>query len=85
VKKEPGCSWIQTRKRVHTFVAGDRSHPLVGRIYPMLEKLQLQMEAAGYVPDMRFALHAMEKETKELTTEGFICLLLASISHEIPI
>jgi pentatricopeptide repeat protein len=64
VKKEPGCSWIQIRNRVHTFVAGDRSHPLIGRIYSMLEKLQPQMEAAGYVPDMRFALHAMEKEHK---------------------
>jgi len=43
---------------------GCRSHPLIGRIYSMLEKLQPQMKAAGYVPDMRSALHTMEKEHK---------------------
>eukprot|EP01018_Ginkgo_biloba_P024979 Gb_30090 [translate_table: standard] len=29
VKKDPGCSWIQVKNRVHAFVTEDRSHPLV--------------------------------------------------------
>eukprot|EP01018_Ginkgo_biloba_P027015 Gb_10922 [translate_table: standard] len=27
VKKNPGCSWIEVNKQVHTFLIGDRSHP----------------------------------------------------------
>eukprot|EP01018_Ginkgo_biloba_P010079 Gb_35395 [translate_table: standard] len=26
-KKEPGCSWIEVKNRMHVFVAGDSSHP----------------------------------------------------------
>eukprot|EP01018_Ginkgo_biloba_P019743 Gb_26052 [translate_table: standard] len=65
VKKEPGCSWINVRNRVHSFVTGDRSHPQTEEIYANLYILTVQMRDSGYVPDTSFVLHDMEHEDKE--------------------
>eukprot|EP01018_Ginkgo_biloba_P000317 Gb_38242 [translate_table: standard] len=65
VKKTPGCSWIEVNKQVHAFLAGDRSHPQMQKIYSKLEKLSRQIKAAGYVPDTRFVLSDVEEEQKE--------------------
>eukprot|EP01018_Ginkgo_biloba_P030656 Gb_29990 [translate_table: standard] len=65
IKKIPGCSWIEIKNRVHTFVVGDRSHSQTEEIYGMLESLAQHMEAAGYVPNTRFVLHDVEEEEKE--------------------
>eukprot|EP01018_Ginkgo_biloba_P034728 Gb_12554 [translate_table: standard] len=54
VKKQPGCSWIEVNKQVHTFLAGDRSHPQIQKIHAKLERLSMQMKEAGYAPDTRF-------------------------------
>eukprot|EP01018_Ginkgo_biloba_P031528 Gb_16955 [translate_table: standard] len=65
VKKEPGCSWIEIKNRVHPFFVGDRSHPQIEEIYEALETLAEQMKAAGYIPDTNFVLHDVEEEHKE--------------------
>eukprot|EP01018_Ginkgo_biloba_P024259 Gb_34736 [translate_table: standard] len=54
VKKEPGFSWIEVKNRVHAFVVGDQTHPQTEEIYSKLEKLTVQMEEAGYLPDTNF-------------------------------
>ncbi|XP_057871239.2 pentatricopeptide repeat-containing protein At3g49710 [Cryptomeria japonica] len=65
VKKKPGCSWIEINKKVHAFVAGDRSHPQMKEIYATLEILASKLKEAGYVPDTRFSLlHDTEEEQK---------------------
>eukprot|EP01018_Ginkgo_biloba_P037564 Gb_08772 [translate_table: standard] len=64
-KKTPGCSWIEVNNKVHTFFAGDRSHPQLEKIYATLESLIRQMEATGYVPDINFVLHDVEEEEKD--------------------
>ncbi|KAK9156768.1 hypothetical protein Scep_003342 [Stephania cephalantha] len=40
LKKEPGCSYVEHKDKVHLFVAGDRSHPQVNEIYRMLDELE---------------------------------------------
>eukprot|EP01018_Ginkgo_biloba_P012682 Gb_36222 [translate_table: standard] len=65
VKKQPGCSWIEVKNRVHAFLVGDRSHPETEKIYSMLEILSGQMETAGYVPNTNFVLHDVEQQQKE--------------------
>eukprot|EP01018_Ginkgo_biloba_P019393 Gb_22805 [translate_table: standard] len=60
VKKEPGLSWIEINNTIHSFVAGDRSHPQTEIIYAKLESLWDQMKDEGYVPDRNFVLHGME-------------------------
>ncbi|XP_057837809.2 pentatricopeptide repeat-containing protein At1g11290, chloroplastic-like [Cryptomeria japonica] len=69
IKKIPGCSWIEGHKMVHVFHAGDRSHPQTQEIHEKLEKLALEMKAAGFLPDSRHLLNDVENEEKEL----FLC------------
>ncbi|XP_057833042.2 pentatricopeptide repeat-containing protein At1g11290, chloroplastic [Cryptomeria japonica] len=66
IKKIPGCSWIEDHKMVHVFCVGDRSHPQTEEIYANLEKLDWEMKAAGYIPDIGHSLHDVEEEEKEL-------------------
>eukprot|EP01018_Ginkgo_biloba_P030033 Gb_09792 [translate_table: standard] len=65
VKKNPGCSWIEIKNRIHSFVAEDRTHPQMEEIYAKLEKLTEQIRVAGYVPDTNFALHDVDQEQKQ--------------------
>jgi len=65
IEKEPGCSWIEVKSRVHSFVIADRSHPETEEIYAKLEALTSLMEEAGYKPDTNFVLHDVEEEDKE--------------------
>eukprot|EP01018_Ginkgo_biloba_P013181 Gb_21046 [translate_table: standard] len=62
IKKEPGCSWIEVKNRVHVFPVGDRSHPEIEEVYAMLQRLTGQMKNAGYLPDTNSVLNDVEEE-----------------------
>ncbi|RAL45212.1 hypothetical protein DM860_014622 [Cuscuta australis] len=64
-RKEKGCSWVSMKDGVHVFVAGDRSHPDTDAIYVNLRDLHRKMKAAGYVPQIKFALYDLDLENKE--------------------
>ncbi|KAI4966869.1 hypothetical protein ZWY2020_035798 [Hordeum vulgare] len=57
VKKEPGCSWIKYKNKVHIFSADDQSHPFSGTIYEKLQWLNSKMAEEGYKPDVSSVLH----------------------------
>eukprot|EP01018_Ginkgo_biloba_P008646 Gb_28780 [translate_table: standard] len=65
VEKEPGCSWIEMKNTMHTFVVQDSSHPQMEDILAMLERLTGKIKEAGYVPDTNFVLHDVEEEEKK--------------------
>ncbi|KAI5000757.1 hypothetical protein ZWY2020_010716 [Hordeum vulgare] len=65
VKKEAGRSWVTLGDGVHTFTAGDRSHPNTKEIYEKLSVLIQKIRNAGYVPMTEFALYDLEEENKE--------------------
>lgn len=65
VKKEAGYSWIEVKNKTYSFLAGDHSHPLSGRIYLKLEELGIRLKDAGYLPDTNYVLHDVEEEHKE--------------------
>ena len=44
VKKEPGLSWIELKSGVHSFVAGDKSHPESNAIYTKLSEMLSKIE-----------------------------------------
>ncbi|KAJ7955610.1 putative Pentatricopeptide repeat-containing protein [Quillaja saponaria] len=50
VTKEPGCSWVEMKSRVHVFVVGDQMHPLIGEVRAELRMLTKQMKDEGYRP-----------------------------------
>ncbi|KAI5352949.1 PREDICTED: pentatricopeptide [Prunus dulcis] len=65
VRKEPGCSWIKYKSRVHIFSADDQSSPFSDQIYAKLEKLNCKMIEEGYEPDMSSVLHDVEESEKK--------------------
>ncbi|ESQ43968.1 hypothetical protein EUTSA_v10006471mg [Eutrema salsugineum] len=64
--KEPGCSWVEGKGKVHSFMSEDRRHPRMVEIYCKVDEMMLLIKEAGYLPDMSFALHDLDKEGKEL-------------------
>ncbi|KAL6314433.1 hypothetical protein AAG906_025918 [Vitis piasezkii] len=65
VTKNPGCSWIQVRNRVHTFVVGDKSNDQSDEIYRFLDYMGEKMRNAGYLPNTDFVLQDVDQEEKE--------------------
>ena len=52
LKKKPGCSWIEVDNNFHIFTAGDRSHSQSDEIYAAVEGLTLEIQRAGYIPQI---------------------------------
>ncbi|XP_020107339.1 pentatricopeptide repeat-containing protein At4g02750-like [Ananas comosus] len=67
VTKEPGCSWMQIKNKIHSFVTGDKQHELSEEIYATLKELYGRLRATGYVPDTSYVLHDVDEEQKENT------------------
>lgn len=65
IKKMPGISNVELNDRIHTFLAGDQSHPQSEMIYEELDVLVGKMKELGYVPETDSALHDVEEEDKE--------------------
>ncbi|KAL6500926.1 putative pentatricopeptide repeat-containing protein [Orobanche hederae] len=65
LKKIPGVSNIELGNKVHTFLAGDRSHQQTVEIYSELDILLGKMKEIGYVPKTDNTLHDVEEEEKE--------------------
>ena len=65
LKKTPGCSWIEVKNKVHTFMARDKSHPQSLEIYQKLAQVTKTLEReAGYVAQTKLVLHNVEEEEK---------------------
>ncbi|XP_052180745.1 putative pentatricopeptide repeat-containing protein At3g49142 [Diospyros lotus] len=65
IKKTPGFSNVELDHKVHTFLAGDQSHPQSKEIYEELDVMVGKMKEAGYVPETDSALHDLEEEDKQ--------------------
>lgn len=65
VKKEAGCSWIQIKNKVHSFIACDKSHPLSEQIYAKLKAMTTRLKQEGYCPNTSVVLHDIAEEQKE--------------------
>ncbi|XP_057978458.1 putative pentatricopeptide repeat-containing protein At1g17630 [Malania oleifera] len=55
LKKIPGQSWIEVKKKVYIFSSGKTMHVDLEEVYGILEELALQMEIEGYTPNISFA------------------------------
>eukprot|EP00257_Ricinus_communis_P018065 XP_015576663.1 pentatricopeptide repeat-containing protein DOT4, chloroplastic [Ricinus communis] len=70
LKKNPGCSWIEVKGKVHIFVAGDSSHPDAQNIESVLIRLRSKMKEEGYFPQMRHAMINAGDLEKEMAICG---------------
>ncbi|XP_078439619.1 pentatricopeptide repeat (PPR) superfamily protein [Wolffia australiana] len=57
LKKQPGCSWIEVGRRVHVFVARDKSHCDRDAIYSLVKKLHGQMRMPRLEPFTECSAH----------------------------
>ncbi|KAL6010038.1 hypothetical protein ACLOJK_000469 [Asimina triloba] len=69
LKKDPGYSWIEIRRRIYVFGTGDRLVEQNVEMYKLLERLAELMAKEGYVPDRKFVLHDVEEDDKR----DFLC------------
>jgi hypothetical protein len=65
VTKEPGCSWMQIRNEVYSFITGDKQHEQIKEIKSTLQDLYTLLRTTGYVPDTEFVLHDIDEEQKQ--------------------
>ncbi|KAL5562615.1 hypothetical protein UlMin_032362 [Ulmus minor] len=65
LRKNPGCSWIEVKNKVHMLFAGDKLHPQRSQIIEKLNKLIIEMKKSGYFPNMNLVLQDVEEQEKE--------------------
>ncbi|KAL6539843.1 putative pentatricopeptide repeat-containing protein, mitochondrial [Orobanche hederae] len=65
VTKEPGRSWIEFGRTIHTFHVNDRLHPWKDEIFTKVRELSDRIKGAGYCPDLGSVLYDVDEEQKE--------------------
>ncbi|KMT05659.1 hypothetical protein BVRB_7g167920 [Beta vulgaris subsp. vulgaris] len=64
MKKVPGYSMVEVKGKLHAFLMEDKSHYQHKQMVKILEKLDHEMRAMGYVPKTEFVMHEVEEEVK---------------------
>ncbi|XP_075504216.1 putative pentatricopeptide repeat-containing protein At3g25060, mitochondrial [Primulina tabacum] len=57
MKKEPGYSVVEVSGVFHSFLAESKCHPRYQQILGVLEEMEIEMRAMGYVPKTEFVSH----------------------------
>ncbi|KAG8662735.1 hypothetical protein MANES_01G139300v8 [Manihot esculenta] len=65
LRKNPGCSWIEIKGKVHMLLAGDNSHSQMTQIIEKLAELSMEMKKSGCFPDIDFVFQDVEEQDKE--------------------
>ncbi|PIN01504.1 hypothetical protein CDL12_25987 [Handroanthus impetiginosus] len=65
LRKNPGCSWIEVKNKVHMLLAGDKLFPQMAQILDRLSRLSMEMKKAGYSPNTDYVLQDVEEQEKE--------------------
>lgn len=70
LRKVPGCSWIELKKKMHSFVSVDELNPQIEQLHALLVELSTEMKLQGYVPDTKVVLYELDKNEKEKIVLG---------------
>ncbi|XP_059643505.1 putative pentatricopeptide repeat-containing protein At1g17630 [Cornus florida] len=62
LRKIPGQSWIEVKKKVYMFTAGNALQTEMEEVYRMLQDLHLQMEIENHVPGTSIGLQDVDEE-----------------------
>uniref|UniRef100_A0A2N9FRT6 DYW domain-containing protein n=1 Tax=Fagus sylvatica TaxID=28930 RepID=A0A2N9FRT6_FAGSY len=67
LKKNPGCSWVESKEGViHEFYAGDMTHPQYAEIKRALADLLDRLKAKGYQPNLGSVTYDISDDEKKL-------------------
>ncbi|XP_021764344.1 pentatricopeptide repeat-containing protein At3g63370, chloroplastic [Chenopodium quinoa] len=65
LKKNPACSWIEMRDKVHSFMVRDKTHPQSDQIYEKLAEIIETVKREGnYTAQTKYVLHNVDEEEK---------------------
>lgn len=64
LKKDPGCSWVEVQNGVYYFGSGNQFFEQYKEVNKLLEVFLGLMAKEGYVADIKFVLHDIEKDEK---------------------
>ncbi|KAI9082831.1 hypothetical protein K1719_035161 [Acacia pycnantha] len=70
LQKIPGCSWIEVKRTIYSFVSPDGSNPQNEQLHAFLQKLSKEMKEQGYVPQTKVVLYDLDEEEKEKVLLG---------------
>lgn len=65
IQKLAGCSWIEVKKRVYSFISTDELNPKNEVVFALLVKLLMEIREMGYVPHTKVVLYDTSEEEKE--------------------
>ncbi|URD87191.1 PPR repeat [Musa troglodytarum] len=65
LQKVPGCSWIEVKKKLYSFVSVDEMNPQIEQLHALLVQLVNEMKNNGYVPNTKIVLYDLEPAEKE--------------------
>lgn len=68
--KIPGCSWIEVKKKIYSFVSADEMNPHIEQLHALLARLVTEMKETGYVPQTKVVLYDLDQEEKERIVLG---------------
>ncbi|XP_010262087.1 PREDICTED: putative pentatricopeptide repeat-containing protein At1g17630 [Nelumbo nucifera] len=81
LKKSPGHSWIEVKKKVYMFSSGSSLPPGFQEVYGVLKDLCQYMESKGYIPDKSFVLQDVDEEEKRQILYGHSEKLAIAFGH----
>lgn len=70
LKKVPGRSWIEVRRKIYSFVSVDEFNPHIEQLHALLLKLSTEMKEKGYIPETKVVLYDLDVEEKERIVLG---------------
>ncbi|XP_072975501.1 pentatricopeptide repeat-containing protein CRR2, chloroplastic [Typha angustifolia] len=65
LEKLSGCSWIEVKNKMYSFVSVDEMNPHIEQLQALLVQLVLEMKSHGYVPNTKVVLYDLDQEEKE--------------------
>nr|AKH05212.1 chlororespiratory reduction 2 [Masdevallia picturata] len=68
--KLQGCSWIEVKKKLYSFVSVDELNPQAENAHAFLTHLVREAKEMGYVPNTKVVLYNLEQEEKEKIVLG---------------
>nr|AKH05203.1 chlororespiratory reduction 2 [Erodium trifolium] len=90
LQKVPGRSWIEVKRKLHSFTSVDEFNPHKEQLHALLFKLSSEMKEKGYVPQTDVVLYDLADEDKERIVLGHseklaVAFGLINTSHGEPI
>lgn len=70
IQKLSGCSRIEVKRKIYSFMSADELNPQNEQIHALLMKLSTEMKEIGYVPQTNVVLYDLDEEEKERIVLG---------------